>query len=209
MRLVVRKKNRMLAVMEMLALKQESDERIVNFLSRVKAKARLCELNIARSCGQRCDYTDNITLYMLIAGLSNPEIQEELLVIEDITLEKAEQKAVTKEAAKYSQSEMTGEKLSKIRSSYSRNKGSGSATDNSDLAPLKCGFCGGSRHESREKECKAYDACVKNVVKKATSKRFADPRKSLGPSQNRMKRRKQVTSWPEGYSLYPLYQQGT
>ena len=181
MRLVVRKKNRMLAVMEMLALKQESDESIVNFLSRVKAKARQCELNIACSCGQRCDYTDNIALYMLIAGLSDPEIQEELLVIEDITLEKAEQKAVTKEAAKCSQSEMTGEKLSKIRSSYSRNKGSGSATDNSDLAPLKCGFCGGSRHESREKECKAYDALCKKCGKTGHFKKVCRSKKVAQP----------------------------
>ena len=88
------------------ALKQESDERIVNFVSRVKAKARKCEMSITCSFGRKCDYTDQITLYLLIAGLSDPEIQEELLVIDDITLDKAEQKAVTKESAKYSQSKI-------------------------------------------------------------------------------------------------------
>ena len=101
-KLVVRKKNCMLSVMEMLALKQESDERIVNFVSRVKAKARQCEINITCSCGRKCDYTDQITLHTLIAGLPNPEIQEELLVIDVMTLEEAEQRAITKESAKYS-----------------------------------------------------------------------------------------------------------
>ena len=36
-RLVVRKKNKLLNIMELLALRQDSDERILNFISRIKS----------------------------------------------------------------------------------------------------------------------------------------------------------------------------
>ena len=39
-RLLVRKQNKLLNIMKLLGLKQDSNERILNFISRVKAKAR-------------------------------------------------------------------------------------------------------------------------------------------------------------------------
>ena len=67
MKLVVRKKNRILSVMELLALRQDSDERIVNFISRVKAKARQCNLKLKCTCGEECDYTDDQRMAIFIA----------------------------------------------------------------------------------------------------------------------------------------------
>ena len=84
-RLVVRKRNKLLTVMEMLNLRQESDERILSFLSRLKAKARQCELSSKCSCGLSVDYTDHITLYMLVTGINDQEIQEDLLAIDKLT----------------------------------------------------------------------------------------------------------------------------
>ena len=121
-RLIVRKKNKLVTVMEMIGLKQESDESILNFISRLKAKARQCSLHMNCSCGESVDYTDQITLYMLVAGMTDSEIQEELLTVDNLTLEDAEKKAVSIESAKFSQSEMTGEKVQRIRSMYKRLK---------------------------------------------------------------------------------------
>ena len=50
--LVVRKQNKLLSIMELLALKQDSDERIISFISRVKAKARQCDLAKSCACGK-------------------------------------------------------------------------------------------------------------------------------------------------------------
>ena len=121
-RLVVRKKNKLVIVMEMLSLKQESDESILNFISRLKAKARQCSLQTKCSCGESVDYTDQITLYMLVAGMTDLEIQEELLTKDNLTLADAEKEAITKESAKFSQSEMTGEKVQRVRSTYKKIK---------------------------------------------------------------------------------------
>ena len=174
MKLVVRKKNRMLLVMELLALKQDSDERIINFVSRVKAKARQCNLKLQCTCGQECDYTNDIILYMLIAGLNDQEIQEELLTLEDITMEKAELKAIAKEAAKYSQSEMSGDKVGRLKSSYMKNKGSESLKGGQDK---KCRFCGGVWHENRESECKAYNATCNRCGKRGHFRKVCKSKK--------------------------------
>ena len=117
------------------------------------------------SCEQECDYTDEIILYLLIAGLNDQEIQEELLTFEDLNIEKAEQKAVAKEAAKYSQSEMTGDKVNRLKSSYAKKKSAGPMKSGHDNS-RKCKFCGGPWHESREAECKAYDATCNACGKK-------------------------------------------
>ena len=95
-RLVVRKKNKLVTVMEMIGLKQESDESILNFISRLKAKARQCSFHTQCSCGEPVDYTDQITLYMLVAGMTDSEIQEELLTVDNLTLEDAKRRQYLK-----------------------------------------------------------------------------------------------------------------
>ena len=47
--------------MELLALKQDSDERILNYISRVKAKARQCDLAMPCICGNQ--WTSKIILH--------------------------------------------------------------------------------------------------------------------------------------------------
>ena len=143
-RLVVRKQNKLLNIMELLGLKQDSDERILNFISRVKAKARQCDLSIKCMCGRAVDFKDNFTLYMLVAGVNDSEIQEDLLTEEDLTLEAAEKRAIAKESAKYSQSGLAGENVQRLKSTYKQEK--------TDPPKRKCGFCGLQEHRSREKE---------------------------------------------------------
>ena len=108
--------------MELLALRQDSDERILNFISRVKAKARHCDLSISCECGKTVDYKDNLILFMLVLGVSDQEIQEYLLTKEGLTLEEAEKKAIAKESAKFSQSGLAGESVQGLKSSYKKSR---------------------------------------------------------------------------------------
>ena len=82
--------------------------------------------------------------------MTDSEIQEELLTVDNLTLEDAEKKAVSKESAKFSQSEMTGEKIQRIRSTHKRLK------DTGEDPVAKCGYCGKQKHNDRSKECKAF-----------------------------------------------------
>ena len=65
-------------------------------------------------CRKSVDYTDQITLFILVAGLNDLETQEDLLSLYDLTLDTSESKAIAKEAAKFSQSEMAGEKVNQM-----------------------------------------------------------------------------------------------
>ena len=172
-RLVVRKRNKLLTVMELLNLHQESDERILSFLSRLKAKARQCALALDCTCGLSVDFTDQITLYMLVAGISDQEIQEDLLAVDTLTLADAESKAVAKESAKFSQSEMSGEKINKLRSTYQKAKSQGNLS-----TKLKCHYCGGNKHSNRETECKAYGATCNRCGKKGHFKNVCKSKKT-------------------------------
>ena len=171
-RLVVRKQNKLLSVMELLALKQDSDERILNYISRIKAKARQCDLAMPCICGKSVDFKDNITLYMLVAGVNDPEIQEDLLTEEDLSLETAEKKAIAKESAKFSQSGLSGDKIQRLKSTYQKNKNT-----ISDPTKKKCQYCGLGKHESREKECKAYSVTCDNCKKVGHFKKVCRSRK--------------------------------
>ena len=52
----------------------------------------------------------------MVAGVSDMELQEELLKKADLTLEVAEKLAVAKESAKFSQAAMSGEGVSRLKS---------------------------------------------------------------------------------------------
>ena len=70
----------------------------------------------------------------------------------------AMKEAVTKESAKFSQSEMTGEKVQRVRSTYKKIK----LKDTGEGPIAKCGYCGKQKHADRSKECKAFsEVCDK------------------------------------------------
>ena len=81
---------------------------------------------------------------------------------------------VPKEAAKYSQSEMSGDKVGRLKSSYLKNKGSESLKGGQEK---KCRFCGGVWHENRESECKAYNATCNRCGKKGHFKKVCKSKK--------------------------------
>ena len=180
-RLVVRKKNKLLNIMELLTLRQDSDERILNFISRIKAKARHCDLSKRCTCGASVDFKDTFTLYMLVAGVSDTEIQQDLLTKEDLTLDSAESRAIAKESAKFSQAGLTDEKLQIVQSAYARSK----LHPPPDTVPTakKCRYCGQGKHASREKECKAFTAVCEKCGKTGHFKRVCRSKQKGNPSK--------------------------
>ena len=179
-RLVVRKQNKLLNIMELLGLKQDSDERILNFISRVKAKARQCDLSIKCTCGKAVDFKDNFTLYMLVAGVNDSEIQEDLLTEEELTLEAAEKRAILKESLKYSQSGLAGENVQRLKSTYKQEK--------TEPTNRKCGFCGLQEHRSREKECKAFSETCKRCGKVGHFQKVCRSKKRVDDSKGDKKK---------------------
>ena len=154
--LVVRKRNKLAQVMELLAAKQDSGQKILGFLSQLKSKARHCQLSKTCKCGRVVYYTDEMVLFRLVAGVSDPELQEDLLKVENLSLNDAEKLSIAKESAKNSQAEMIGESASKLQSEYKRGK-------LKVVGPAeKCLWCGRNKHEDRVKECPAYgQECLK------------------------------------------------
>ena len=86
--LVVRKRNKLASVMELLS-----------FIAQLKSKGRYCQLSKKCECVEEIDYPEEVVLFRLVAGVSNLELQEGLLKIENLNLEKAEKLAVAKESA--------------------------------------------------------------------------------------------------------------
>ena len=86
-------------------MRQESNERVHGFLSRLKAKARQCDLSTSCECGKFVDYTDQLNLYMLVADFNDLETEEDLLSLDSLTLDTDETNSVAKESSKFSQCE--------------------------------------------------------------------------------------------------------
>ena len=99
------------------------------------------------ACRRNNDFTDLIMLYKLMAGVSDMELQEDFLTEAELTLESAEKLAVAKESAQFSQAAISGEKISRLKSTYKKSRG--------DAAERTCSFCGGSKKHADLKECPA------------------------------------------------------
>ena len=150
-RLVVRKCNALASIMKVLQIHQDSDQPVLNYITQLKAAARQCNFIMQCTCTTtvkcKCiDFTDPMVLYMLVAGVNDMELQEELLTEADLTLELAEKKAIAKESAKYSQ-----EDISRLNSTYKSNR--------NEAVEGPCSYCGWTKkHADRKKSCHAWTA---------------------------------------------------
>ena len=101
-RLVVKQRNTMATVMQVLRMYQyqDSDQAVLNFIAQLKAAARLCQFTAQCECSKAVEFTDMIVLYKLVAGIVDEELQKELLTKADRTLAEAEKMAVAAESAK-------------------------------------------------------------------------------------------------------------
>jgi hypothetical protein len=152
--LVVRARNPLDSTVELLRLRQSHEQPIQNFLAEVRSTARLCNFKVRCTCTNEVDYTDQMVLHQLLVGLSDGEVQEDLLALEDLTLAKAEKFVMDREAAKRSQGSLNPGLAARVSSTYKKSK-------TAPTKPETCRNCGGPSHpgsyEDWKTNCPAYD----------------------------------------------------
>lgn len=119
--LVVRARNPLVSVVELMRLHQGSDQPVQTFLAQVKSTARHCMFKVKCTCELNVDYTDQMVLHQLLVGLYDNEVQEDLLAIDNITLDKAIKLVTDREAAKRSQGTINSDSMAAV-STYKKNK---------------------------------------------------------------------------------------
>ena len=161
--LMVWPENRLAHILKLQRLKQDPGQPVAQFAAKLREVARQCQLSVKCRCNEQVSFEEELVLFQFLSGLSDAEVQSELLTQSDLTLAAAEQYAVTKETAKRSQQAMQSEELGRIRSSYQKMKLNGPragtpSTPNSHQAVVneKCRNCGEAAHANR-RQCKALN----------------------------------------------------
>ena len=142
-------------------MRQDRDETIRSFGARIRGQANVCRFSITcTNCEQEVNYTDAILRDVLTRGMSDPEIQLDLLSDsnQDMTLEEAFKFIEAKEAGKRSAKHLIDSQgADATRSSYKQEKRALVKPDD------QCGYCGKKGHGKsapvglRKKSCPAYN----------------------------------------------------
>ena len=154
--LSVQYQNPAVYVQSFLDIRQQEDENVRHFLSRLKGIASRCEFNTKCSCGLTVSYTDSVILFKLVSGLFDDEIKEDILSKGESSLEDTVKSIEAKESAKRAKSSLvnatTQAQISKV----------GDNSMVSDGHKVKgCSHCGRKEHqgsyEERKLKCPAFD----------------------------------------------------
>ncbi len=111
--LCVRQENVMVSRLTLHNLRQDRDEGVRNFAARLRGQAEVCKFSVRCSCdpGMDVSFTDQMVRDVLIRGLNDLDIQQEVLGNEDqdLNLEKTISLVEAKEAGRRSQASIVGE----------------------------------------------------------------------------------------------------
>ena len=116
-------------------------------------KGRQCNLKIKCSrtgCDEMVDYSEEVIRNLFIMGLTDVELQQDIMVIEDLTLDKAVKMAEARETAKRSVDTLDTDQTSAAISAYKK------GLLNPKLSKEQCRNCGEKRHRNKN-ECPATD----------------------------------------------------
>ena len=172
--LAVREENTMVARVALHSMTQDWDETVRSFGARLRGQAGICKFTIpCPHCNQNVDYTEAILRDVLTRGLSDPDIQLDLLgdKNQDITLEQVFKFIEAKEAGKRSASRLLDSQgVEATSSAYRKKRNANTIKDNKKLDNKNdpCGYCGRKGHgknappKIRKKECPAYGHRCKN-----------------------------------------------
>ena len=157
----------------LLSMKQDRDELVQSFVTRLRGQANMCKFILKHKC--TCDresdinYSDLIVRDVLARGIADADIQVELLgcTNQGMSLEETITFIRTKEAGKASASHLSGAITANvIRSSYKRStKPNPPQSSDNRVKGLKstlCGWCGKAGHGNmfrrvdRKGVCPAY-----------------------------------------------------
>ena len=145
-------------VQQFLSMSQQPDEGVQHYLARLKGAANRCQFEVKCTCDLSVSYADNVTRFKLIAGLTDGEIKEDLLGMEDKSLEDTVKFVESKESGKRAKGVVGGNTPAKV--------GSVSTPTGKQFKP--CTHCGrknhGSSREEREKLCPDYSKSCNNCA---------------------------------------------
>ena len=159
--LMVRPENKLSYVLRFQKMKQDSDQPVTHFSASVRAAARRCKFKISCSCQAQVSYEDEMVLYQFMSGLNDLDVQADLLAKPHLSLPEAEAFAIDREMAKRSQDAIHHEELSRIKSTYKRQKAASGASKAQACPGLPeaglCTHCGEAAHANRKTQCKAFN----------------------------------------------------
>ena len=126
-KIAVRAERKIVARVRLLNMRQDRDEPVGEFARKLKGQANICKYTIVNKCTcnleNNVDFSSEIIKDVLARGLSDPDIQLELLAntAQDMTLEDTISFIETKEDGKASASHIsTTQSINAIRSTYKR-----------------------------------------------------------------------------------------
>ena len=166
-KLAVREENVMVARVNLHNMTQDRDEPVRSFGARLRGQAGVCKFTMnCTSCNADVDYTDTILRDVLIRGLSDQEIQLELLgnSNQNMSLEEVFQFVDIKESGKRSASLLIDNHGANSMSSYKRISHSNIKDKNIEHVNSQdpCSYCGKKGHgkkspvDIRRTKCPAY-----------------------------------------------------
>ena len=83
--------------------KQEPGQTVSTFIVSLKWKARQCELRIkCDHCQQQCNFSDKLIITLFLMGLQDADLQQDLLAVQELDLDKCIRIATARETSKMS-----------------------------------------------------------------------------------------------------------
>ena len=132
---------------ELWKVKQDSGQTVQSFLAALKLKGRQCNLKITCSklgCDEVVDYSEEVIRNLFIMGLADVELQQDIMVIDNLTLDKAVKMEEAKETTKKSVVTLGVDHSNAAISAYKR------SLLNPKPSEGQCRNCGESRHKTKD-----------------------------------------------------------
>ena len=149
-----RGQNKLCNIVHFLNLKQEEGEPIAKFISRVRGEAKTCEFKIKCSkvgCSQENSYADKLSAHVVVRGLNDLDIQEDVLKLAatsevDLTIQKITEITVAQETGARSRRLLNEDLEFNKLSQHQKQKRNASGKSNDLLSNEKCYYCGQCGH---------------------------------------------------------------
>ena len=176
-KLAVRAQNKLVNVVTFLGMSQDSEEPAGSFAARLRGQGAICDFSITctnATCLQENSYMDHMVSHQLVRGLSDTEIQEQVLAhaatSTELTLASIIKFIEAKETGKRSTAQIAAAVgLNKLSDHRLRDRAHTMPKAGAEIIPDgKCGWCDKTGHgrrpsrEIREAKCKAFKSKCRN-----------------------------------------------
>ena len=161
-KLAVRNENLMVDRVQLHNLRQDRDEPVRSYAARLRGQASVCKFSVeCPSCSSTVDYSEHVLRDAITRGISDSEIQMELLgeQNQNMSLEEIISYIEAKEAGKRSASHLLNTQVISTSAVSNYKKEQSKRPLTSSRTP--CNYCGhkenhGHRRKDREKTCPAF-----------------------------------------------------